>query len=315
MARYVFGEYAEKYVESVKGVYSPGTMLTLVRRFKRMEREFIQLQKDKVVKSISPNTMGIEDVKEFLIYRKNKGIGNSELGHDISAITNLLSYVNNPAAVMCLIKYPFLKPKGTRRKLDPMDDYTFNAIIKKSREINMENWKLVRAYTLVLLALSIGTRSEEVRLMEVGDIKARHDGWIISVIHVKGERTYGQPRDIPVQASLKRMLEAYLPLREQFLKDHNLMTKALFPSSYSDDGFLAANTLRKIKSFVEKDVGVNFDFRTCRRTFGQKYVDADLDIESVSVLMGHCSTQTTERYYCRKSNKEAIMKARKKADW
>ena len=37
-----------------------------------------------------------------------------------------------------------------------------------------------------------------------------------------------------------------------------------------------------------------------RRTFGQRYLDKGLDIESVSVLMGHTSTKTTESFYSRK---------------
>ena len=60
---------------------------------------------------------------------------------------------------------------------------------------------------------------------------------------------------------------------------------------------------------VEEESGVKFDLRKCRRTFGQSYLDADLDIESVSVLMGHLSTKTTEGYYCRKRNDVAIKAA------
>lgn len=41
---------------------------------------------------------------------------------------------------------------------------------------------------------------------------------------------------------------------------------------------------------VERDLGIRFDLRQCRRTFGQRYLDRDLDIESVSVLMGHSTT-------------------------
>ncbi|MFA6679808.1 MAG: hypothetical protein WCR96_04885 [Candidatus Methanomethylophilaceae archaeon] len=72
---------------------------------------------------------------------------------------------------------------------------------------------------------------------------------------------------------------------------------------------LNANSLRTFKTLVEEESGVKFDLRKCRRTFGQSYLDADLDIESVSVLMGHLSTKTTEGYYCRKRNDVAIKAA------
>ena len=48
----------------------------------------------------------------------------------------------------------------------------------------------------------------------------------------------------------------------------------------------------------------------CRRTFGQKYLDSDVDIESVSVLMGHANTKTTEGFYSRKRLNKAIDNAR-----
>ena len=56
------------------------------------------------------------------------------------------------------------------------------------------------------------------------------------------------------------------------------------------------------------DLNVKFDLRMCRRTFGQRYLDSDVDIESVSVLMGHASTKTTEGFYSRKRLNKAIDK-------
>ena len=69
------------------------------------------------------------------------------------------------------------------------------------------------------------------------------------------------------------------------------------------------NSLRVIKHIVEEDLGIKFDLRQCRRTFGQRYLDKDLDIESVSVLMGHASTKTTEGFYSRKRLDRAIENA------
>jgi integrase/recombinase XerD len=61
---------------------------------------------------------------------------------------------------------------------------------------------------------------------------------------------------------------------------------------------------------VEEDLDIKFDLRMCRRTFGQRYLDKGLDIESTSVLMGHASTKTTEGFYSRRKLSQAIDKAR-----
>ena len=97
---------------------------------------------------------------------------------------------------------------------------------------------------------------------------------------------------------------------KKWLVDNNLNSHALFPSKDSADGYLSGNAIRSIKATVEDDLDVKFDLRMCRRTFGQRYMDSDVDIESVSVLMGHASTKTTEGFYSRKRLNKAIDNAR-----
>ena len=50
---------------------------------------------------------------------------------------------------------------------------------------------------------------------------------------------------------------------------------------------------------MEDDIGVKFELRQCRRTFGRRDPDRGPDIESASVLMGHATTNTTERFHSR----------------
>lgn len=93
------------------------------------------------------------------------------------------------------------------------------------------------------------------------------------------------------------------------MADNSLDSPALFLSKSSDDGFLSGNSLRVIKHVVEEGLGIKFDLRQCRRTFGQRYLDKGLDIESVSVLMRHASTKTAEGFYSRKRLDRAIENA------
>lgn len=90
-----------------------------------------------------------------------------------------------------------------------------------------------------------------------------------------------------------------------------MKSQALFPSKDSADGFLLGNAIRKMKKVVERGIVIEFDLSECRRTFGQRYLDSDLDIESVSVLMGHASTKTTESFYSRKRLTKAVESAKR----
>ncbi len=113
----------------------------------------------------------------------------------------------------------------------------------------------------------------------------------------------------PIQSEVRPIITNWLLLLQKWLADNSLDSPALFPSKSSDDGFLSGNSLRVIKHVVEEDLGIKFDLRQCRRTFGQRYLDKDLDIESVSVLMGHASTKTTEGFYSKKRLDRAIENA------
>jgi integrase/recombinase XerD len=128
--------------------------------------------------------------------------------------------------------------------------------------------------------------------------------------HVKGEATYGQARTIAIRPEARKIMEKYLKLRSKKIAKKCPNNSALFPALRDcGDGYFSSNGIRMIKSIVENEIGTKFDLRTCRRTYGQKAIDEGLDLDSVSVLMGHATTKTTETYYCRKRQDTAIREA------
>lgn len=63
--------------------------------------------------------------------------------------------------------------------------------------------------------------------------------------------------------------------------------------------------IRTLKSFVEDDIGFKFDLRKCRRTFGQRVINEGQSMHDVSLVMGHSTMATTQKYYCDKDEHEA----------
>ncbi len=184
--------------------------------------------------------------------------------------------------------------------------------MKAVQTLDMDDPRLVRAYTLVAMAITAGTRNKEIRFANEQDIDTNN--WTFDIIHVKGEDTYGQPRLVPIIPAIRGLLLSYLFLIKRWKCQNKIDSPALFPSKGSSDGYLSSNGIREIKNIVEKDLNIKFELRTSRRTFGQKYIDSDLDIESVSVLMGHSTTKTTEKFYGRRRNLQALEKAKRSWD-
>ena len=310
MSRYPFEEYAARFMESMTGVYSDVTVSKNIRRYRRMARDFRSHFEAGNISTTSPKNMTPEDVRFHLLYRKGLDYSKSEYSHEVTALIMLFDYCENMAVRTCLRKYPQLKPNCKHVRLPSLDPSVYNRIENRISEIvtaSESDFSLIRSYAMLAVFLGCGTRTKELRLLNVCDLDIKD--WILDIIHVKGEETYGEPRSVPVPPQFQSILIRYLDVRAS---NNPLNSPALFPPTRGSNKYLVGNSVRKILSIACADLGLDLDPRTLRRTFGQHYLDSDIDsIESVSVLMGHASTQTTETYYARRRNIKAIEEARR----
>ena len=58
--------------------------------------------------------------------------------------------------------------------------------------------------------------------------------------------------------------------------------------------------VQRWKVELESLSGVEFTRHSLRRTYGQNLLNRGVPIETVSLALGHSSTLTTEKHYCRK---------------
>ena len=295
-------------MESRRCDYAESSWNTIMRRYRRMERDMIDLKENGKISTLSPAKFTEDDVKQYILYRKGKKNSSSELNHDISALKNLLIYVGNIAVEKCLQKNQGLRPKSKEPRLDPLSGETYRKILAAYDKANFDSFTEVRAFAVVLMSIALGTRNMELRLANLSDLDI--DKWVLHIKNVKGQDTYGEPRTVPIPPEVRHVILQYLLLRNGWLKSHSAESKALFFGFSKENGYLSSNSFRKIKSKIELKIGEKFEFRDCRRGFGQNYLDKGLNVEAVSVLMGHASTKTTEGYYCRKSQANAIEEAR-----
>jgi len=309
MGKYPFKDFAEEYLEKAKTSYSDETYRNRERRYRRMNAFVVDLREKKLISTSSPKQFTEKDI-EVIIREDSKNHSPADMVHEINALNKLCRFCGNYVVEPCLDRNPELRPKHKNgKRKSSMSDETYQAILEKGLSVNPADFIRIRAYALVLLCIDTGTRNKEIRLAEVNDIDTR--AWTFDIIHVKGEATYGEERIVPIRKEIRPVVERYLKARTKWIFDNRCASKALFPSNSSEDGFLCGNSLRRMKDLVQQDLQIRFDLRECRRTFGQRYIDQNLELSSVSVLMGHSSTRTTERFYGRQKNLMAIEKARK----
>ena len=304
LSKYPFMEYADEFMASMRGVYAEATWDSVYRRYRRQSKDLVRLKAEGKISSTSPKTMTVEDVRQFLAMRKNMDLSTTEMQKEIIYLRAIFDFCESKSLDACLRKYPLLIPHRKEARLPSIDETEYAKIFEASLTIDPDDWMFNRAYALVLLVGGVGMRTKEVRLCNVEDLD--DVDWVLDIIRVKGEDSYGHARSVPIPPEIRPLLSNYLRLRGLWAEEMDLDSKALFPSSHSEDGYLVGNTLRNIKKIVVEDSGVEFDFRKLRRTFGQNLLDSGIKLDSVSVLMGHSTTNTTEKFYARRKNSQAV---------
>lgn len=313
MGRNMFGSYREDYIREREAFLKETTLKALNRRYKRIERELLSLCDIGQVSTTSPKLLKAEDFESFVRYRRSKKVCPTDLSHDITALNAICLFAGNTAVSTYIAAHPDIRPKRAKERLDPLAEESYKRILQAAAELEEKremDIKRIRPYVIVLTYICTGARNSELRNAMKRDLDTKT--WVLHLEEVKGKGSYGKPRDVPIPDDLVPVLEYYLKVREFWLFKHDVIDKdlPLFISLVGDHGCLSSNSMRKIKSYVERDLKISFKLQDCRRAFGQHYKDNELDMESISKLMGHNNTKTTEDYYCGMRQSEAVKNAR-----
>jgi integrase len=131
----------------------------------------------------------------------------------------------------------------------------------------------------------------------------------IRIVMVKGQGSYGEPRTAPVQPGGLPILERYLKVRDELMLTTG-GSPYMFPSVFHAK-HLSGNTMRKFKDAVAAELDIDIDYRAGRRTYGQWLIDDGVPVETVSIHMGHRTSKTTETFYARQREEDALAMTRK----
>ena len=303
--------YGAQFMLSMDRKYMEGTKDSVWRRYKRMDRDIEYLYRLGKVSTISPNKFTPEDVHNFIMYRMSLDVSDSEMVHEMAALSNIFTFIGNDAYKTALAKYPHLKVSASHKRLPSLQPDEIKEILDAADKIDDGDWSGMVRYATVIFAICSGLRSKELRLCNVGDIHMTDGTWTVEVLHPKGEGKYGEEREAPIHPDAYPFLTRYFVARAKHVRAIHASTRALFLGTVPTDGYLASNTTRMYADKVSKELGIDVDLRKCRRTYGQRLVDAGVAISVVSVVMGHLSTRTTEQHYARVKHAVAVKEVAK----
>ena len=314
MSRYPFKELVNKVMAAYTGNRASSTLTVMRRRYNRMEGEIDYLLREGLISTGNPKYFTPEDVEAYFIYRRSFVKDDGEplelksIKKDLIELDKLCKFEKNNCVDVFRARCPALTKNDHHDRLSVFSDSELELIFSRINEIDASNLTLFRSYALLALYLGAGVRTIELQHAEVKNIHFDRGSAYIRLIIVKGKDSYGKPRNALILPQMIPFIERYLEWRERYLREHGSDCPYYF-FSLEDCEMVSDNTIRQHRIDAEKDLGIEYDGRKCRRSYGQYLKNQGVEIEAISSLMGHNNTETTEDYYARISPDMAIDRA------
>ncbi len=284
----------DAFLADYRHVYAEGTYVTLSRQLRKIDRQLIDLRASGAILSSDYSDMTAEDIKTYGVYLRNKALSQSAIVRDLGALRKICNYCGCPAVDRARAQYPLIFYAPGKTRLPPLSYEDYDTLVATLLDIERP-FPLLRAAASVAVAVGAGLRPVEVAGLRACDVSLSKG--LLTVYTVKGGLTYGKPRTAPIRPELRPILARYMAQRAQ--APLTVARSELVFCNPSSGGALASNTYRVGKSRIEGLVGFKFDFRTLRRTYAQLALDEGAQLASVSLVLGHTNTRTTENAYGR----------------
>lgn len=299
MSRYPFRAAANAYLTEYRHVFARSTYEERERALRRMTSVMEDLCAAGTISTTDPAKMTYSDVKEYFAVMKARGLSSNSMAHEMAYLNSLCKFCGNNCVDMARSRYPMIRRTETRKRGPTIPYDVIGKVILTG--MRREGFERLRGYAAVVISLSAGLRADEIRNAKRDNL-CLEDGTIYVDI-VKGRGTYGEPRTIPIHPEALELIGRYVRIRDLTIGRNS---DYLF-CCRSHPGPLATNTLRKDKAIVSGEVGYDgATFQACRRTYGQWLKDEGVPMEALSLHMGHKNSRTTETFYARQRESDAL---------
>ena len=286
------------------------------RKLPYVHRVFLELNSKGLIRTTNPRKIGEREIGVFDDWMNARnGLRSRPLGPGyqrklLQHLNNFLTYVDN-GVIERMVKKKLLRPPRELRvpkpSFGPEEKATLLTILEEAAVAG--SLKALGVFGHAVFCGYAGTRLKEVRLAEKGDYDERF--WELTVFHPKGEGVWADPRVVRVCPPGRGFVADFLGLRERELRKRSIEDRKDLPlvPSFVGSGVVQwpDSILHNVKCGVEKDLGLRFDFRKLRRSYGQNAFDTGgVRLEAVSRALGHASVVTAQRSYVRTMSNPAL---------
>jgi integrase/recombinase XerD len=262
----------------------------IARRFEKICAENPDLRRD-------PEDWTERELTAFILDMRRRGLSLGTQKKNLGHVQAILKFVGNPVLIRMKAQMPHAIPREHFVRGPSLKEDQVAKILSATESLKGYRGE-VAGFIMATYAYT-GLRLSELRRARFEDLDTK--AWVLRVRHPKGEGSYGDVRTVPIPGPLRPRVERFLRARENMIaKKGQLTAEPLIPRQRGGpNAYYSENAFEQIAVKVRNASGVKFQFRTLRRTYGQSLLNRGVALPSVSLMLGHNSTLTTEKYYCR----------------
>jgi len=298
MGRYPLKTAIGRYMNATKDYYSPTTLTVRRALLYSIEREYAVLREKNPNLKADPRDWREREVVAIMTSMRARQLSHATQAQHLSVLKRLLESEGNGILNKMKAKTPQIFPRSDTERKGSLSDEELSKVLRATEE--KDGWVGECERFVFAMYAYTGIRLNELTNASRTDLDA--DAWTFKVSHPKGERTYGRQRVVPIPDPLKPVVKRFLKARETRLAEMGMLetTPLVFPRSKPQKHIDGSSVDDWVREVVAR-TGVRFSAHALRRTYGQMLLDRGVNIETVSVMLGHSSTRTTETHYCRKT--------------
>ncbi|UCE74834.1 MAG: site-specific integrase [Methanomassiliicoccales archaeon] len=295
MGRFPFVTYINRYVMEYEPYLAKTTLDEQARKLRYIGRTLQQLKEDGRIETVDPRKISEKEVGEYMKWMKQHGMEVNGQVKYLQAFNNLLRFCDN--STIDRMRKKRLLPKKKLNEIDSLTEQEIEHIINSTSKI--PGWRGVKAKFICAMYSYTGLRPQALRLAQLVDLDVKK--WEFWVRNPKGKNRYGVQRTVPIPPPIRLFVHDFLHERKEYLTQKGFHEcEPLIPKiTEGKVGYYSSNNFRQLKKEISECSGIDFSLKTFRASYAQMLKDRVASIESISKLMGHHTTKTTETYYAR----------------
>ena len=292
----------KKYIEATNHYYASPTQKERERKIR-----YVASVIESLGAPANPTQVEEKHIYSFMQWMDSKTLMGESKRKLLRFLRDYLAYYGNNIIYDMLRRKQIRMPKNIRNQdFRSLPMSTVHEIHQAAKLI--EGWHGSIARFITLAYPYTGLRPSELRTQKIQDVDLAT--WTLVVSHPKGEGLYGQHRRVAIPPAIRPAFSNYLEERKQYLKDkgysENEVPLIPYINQKKELAAMPSGELNKLKRGIERLAGIRFKLKDYRTTFCQYAIDMGAGLSAVSKVMGHKTSNTTELFYGRIRNDDAI---------